>query len=86
MLERYLPKEKKGHHGKNGYECMVRLLGPRLLTAQGDKFFVVQVGESGTPYVSVPLTKENAYRSANSARGVKSFVCQVVDTVDTTAK
>lgn len=86
ILQTHLPKKKIGDCGKNGYDCVVRVYGPRILTTKPDTFFVVQIGKSGEPHVSVPLTKEQAYKSANAARGVKSHVCQVIDVVDSTAK
>lgn len=85
VLGTHLPKKKIGDCGKNGYDCIVRVYGSRVLTTKPDTFFVVQVGPTGV-YASVPLTKEQAYKAAKTARGVKSHVCQVIDVFDSSTK
>lgn len=82
ILKSHLPKKVVGDCGKNGYECIVQVYGPRLLTTKPETFFVVQIAPTGVPYVSIPLTREQAMKSAMSARGVISHVCEVTATVD----
>lgn len=82
-LLQYLPKKNVDVVGKNGYNCVIRLYGPRVRTPKTETFFVVQVTPEGEPNVSIPLSRDDAYRSASNARGVKSYVCRVEDVIDT---
>lgn len=85
-LQQFMTPQHVGDCGKNGYECIVRVFGPRLLTQRAPKFFVVQISPNGEPNVSIPLSKEQAFKTANAARGVVSHVCMVIETVDPNAK
>lgn len=62
----------------------VDVWGPGKSKEDIGKFLVVQMDDSGVAVSRIMSTLQMAQQSTRSARGVKSYVCKIVDCVDST--